>query len=172
MSNITNDDKIMGGFAKFGRIQATFGAVLGTIVGVIFIIAGIFMIYLSATSQTRIKIVGKITEVDGCTTTGRRKRRKTSCEIKVKYMVRDEEFFYDTVSNKVKNPGDSFDIFLDSLSTPELVHESDSKQYGASVIAILLGMCIIFVSNIDRYLTRKSDTYAQFSGMSGAMNMF
>jgi len=175
------------GAAELGKVQSTISLWFGTIVSILLIIIGLYMIFRKTSEYKYIS--AKVLSIDNCIRGNNRdSNSKTTnyddCVLKLEFVVGDIKYntsiqhrynnnemqIIDSESNKmidiyynVENPNDI------TLTNPKLI-----KIFGA--ILIVIGVIISGAVYFNNKLVNKNKAYAAYSGAqtatSGLVNIF
>jgi hypothetical protein len=142
MSSTTKDD-LYSGLASFGRGWAFFMMIIGTLVALLFIVGGIYMIVTSY----RLKEVGGVVTALSCP------NNKPAC-ITVSYMYDSKPYVASVDANTTTytvNEPITIWVYPDRPSTG---FTSDTETRKLGIIAIVVGVIIFAISFFKWWITR------------------
>jgi len=161
-------EKIADVASKYGKIRAIFGAIVGTIFGLIFLGIGIFLItrkdnYDKETLGTVLKSECKQEIIDI-----RKNTIQFNCNIEVTYTINDivytRSFFIS--QNKPININDNIELqYISSNPNNVRIKQFKSKYLGSGSISIAIIITIIVWISV--WLTQKSKIYSTVTGSLG-----
>ena len=181
---------IYTGTASFGRIMSKWSAIFFSVVGVLLIFLGIYLILkknkiTSSTSATVANcgvktkafidsngVIGKIA-TDCCTPVANNNNISYNCSVTVNYNVNGKPY-----SNSLKIPdagtnwktGDSIKIYYDPTNPNTMSYHSDN-YHTMGVILIVVCVVVIALSWLQVYLTRHSKMFAGLVGAADGVHL-
>ena len=165
-------NEIYSGVAGFGRIEAWISAIIGTIIAIIAIIFGIYIIIHKGHLKS---VTGTVTKSSyGCTTTTDTNNNKTTittiCSFNVTYTVGTQTYNKTFSSTDTLSQGDSVTIWYDPNNPDKGEYNPAPTYVGWLIIGIAL-----FVSLglwLWVWITNRSKFAAAVGGASAAIEMF
>jgi len=169
-------NQVYSGTASFGVLVSSFRAVLGTILGILMFIGGVYL----TRYRSRMKyITGKVSESSSCntkyySTSGSKynnSREELVCTTPVKYEIKGKKYTHNltTNSNKYKK-GNNIKIWYNP-SKPGIPQYSPISIW-MGIGLIMLSILIILGSWITVWLTRKYKLYGAVVGGGALGNTF
>lgn len=172
--------------AKFGLVMAFIGAIIATIIGLLFIVIGIYfvnkkLVYTASTTNgTAITSVSNCTRSDGV----------TNCTVDYKYTADDNKTYTilgqstsdESLCNNCNECGSGsgsqkecnitgFTVWYDPNNKGNSQLSSDSTHV-LGWIGIVFGLFLLIVGWVSYYLKRKYKAYAAISGVDTAFQGF
>ena len=165
-------NEIYSGAAGFGRIEAWISAIIGTIIAIIAIIFGIYIIIHKGHLKS---VTGTVTKSSyGCTTTTDTSNNKTTtttiCSFNVSYTVDAQTYNKTFSSTDTLSEGDNVIIWYDPKNPDKAEYNPAPTYVGWLIIGIAL-----FVSLglwLWVWITNRSKFAAAAGGVSAAVEMF
>jgi len=160
--------EIYSGTAEFGKIWALISAVIATIISIIMIIIGIYILTLKSkdtkVSATIIKINNSTTNV--CD------EKDFNCTITISYIYNNRQQTRNInkpKQNQVYKVGDSIDVYIDDKSSVATQKDVPPKMMG---FVLLITSVIILVSSWFWYwASKKYKPVAAAEGIGGILNI-
>jgi len=162
-------DKVYSSTASFGRLWAVIREVIVTIVGIIMVIVGIYII---KHRSDMISINGSVTEKSSCLTkTTNNGETYRICKTKIEYEINSKKY------TKEISTGTSEFEKEDNITIWYSPVEPDKPEYDptptwAGWMIIIIAILIIIGSWFWVWLTRKYEIVAAAKGASGIYSMF
>ena len=158
-------NEIYSDTASFGRIWAIISAITGTLVGIFFIIVGIYVIqHKSHLKSTK----GDVVKDSDCNTTIDNGNQYTQCSTTVSYNINDKEYpnkIVNTGSTKFTQGKKNITLWY-SPTDPEKPEYSPAPTWLGWII-ILIVLLVIFGAWFWVWLTHKNKMAAAAEGASG-----
>lgn len=159
-------DEIYSGASSFGLVYSLIGAIIGTIVSVIMIIGGIYMLFKKVnTVPVSAKIVG-VNCVQG-------QNDIRNCNINVTYTYNNkvENKYIQYSGNVIYTNNQELTVYVNKDNDSEVYIEQPSPKTIGSML-ITFGLFILIGVWIWYWLTKKYKFLAAAQGVSGAYNLF
>lgn len=161
----TLTDEIYSGTASFGRIWAVVSAVLGTLMGIFFMVVGVYVIF----HKSHLKSTdGDVVKDSECTTTTEDGKTYTHCSTTVDYKVNDQEYTnkqVDTGSTKFVQGTKNIEIWYSPAKPENPEYNPIPVSFGW--VIIFISLLIVISSWFWVWLTRKYKMAAAFEGATG-----
>ena len=173
MSSPTSNlgDQIYSGTAELGQFRTTVGLFIGSIIGIIFIIVGIYMLTKQNTHTE--KVQAKVESlVNPCTSNNNQKM--INCNLTISYTYKNILYKPLTVLRTIDgfhNIGDLISIYIDPNNPSDFSQES--KQSDTVIGWIIIGFATFFIlaSILSWWLARRYKLFAAFEGASMGVNL-
>lgn len=170
MTNKSLGSEIYEGVGTFGHIEAWIGAIMSTIIGIIFIVIGIFDIKHKTTLTASTQ--GKINNADCGGGYNDGSGEKYQCTVNVSYTVDNKNYSItkttDDTSKHYKGESVTVHYNPSSPENGELVSDN-SKTIG--IIFIVIGIIIPLFAWLWLWITYKSKFAAAAGGVAAAVNL-
>ncbi len=152
---------------SYGKFHAYSGTFFTLIVGIAFIIIGIFLIYKSVTTVRRTSIVATVTG-QHCYAV----KHDQKCDIQVSYALNGQNYVGVLVGVQPTAIDAKRTIYID-LSNPMIPYDTDGKDFVLGSILIICGFVIIPISIMWSKKVHDNPEMARLSGYAGiASNIF
>ena len=165
-----SDDQIYTGVATFGVVMSDIKAVIGSIIGLIMIIAGIsFLVKKSFRTST----VDGTVKTSNCAEVIENNNIRYSCNIGVEFSINGKtqiKSFKDTNSYKKYDVNDTVTLWYDPNNNTNIDIMSDNL-HGFGLGLLLMGIIIIIFSILWAYLANKYKPVAAAEGVFSGVNM-
>ena len=165
----TGDD-IYTGVSTFGVIMSDIKAIIGSIIGLIAIIAGIILI---VKKSTRTSTVDGIVIDSICDEVINNSNTHYKCGIDIEYTINNKtttKNFKDLNSNQFYQLGDTVTLWYDPNDVTNIDILSDNLHvFGWGLL--IFGVCIIFFSILWAYLANKYKPVAAAEGVLSGINL-
>lgn len=150
---------IYKGAVEYGKVRAMIGVVMGTIMGIIMIVFGIY------------ELTRKEVQVNGTIIEFLQSPKDDSNHIKVEFMFQQKKYttMINVGSSKYTN-GQSISLEVDPNNPTDAQTEWQSKHVVGSIV-LLFGLIIIFGSWLSLWMAEHYEFYAAASGVAGAADM-
>jgi hypothetical protein len=168
-------EEIYEGTATFGRIQAIFSAIIGTIIGMIIIIVSIVIIsHQSHLSKVMGTALSDSVCVDNTVCSGPNPNQQCtttkSCRMNIEYMVNGKTYRGITSTGAIQyKAGDSVELWYDTKNPGNL--ESGPIPIWIILILVFVGILVIAGGWMWVYITRKSKVAAAAGGAAAGISM-
>lgn len=165
-----SDDQIYTGVATFGVIMSDIKAVVGSIVGIIMIIIGIFFMFKKSFRTNT--LVGTI-KTSNCSEIIENNNINYNCDFSVEYNINGKiqsKPFTDTNSYKKYTVNDTITLWYDPNNNTNIGIMSDNL-HSLGIGLIILGIIIIIFSILLAYLSNKYKPVAAAEGIFAGVNM-
>ena len=161
-------DKVYSSTASFGRLWAVIRAVIVTIVGIIMVIVGIYII---KHRSDMISINGSVTEKSSCLTKTNNGETYRICKTKIEYEIDGKKY------TKEISTGTSEFEKEDNITIWYSPVEPDKPEYDPAPtwlgwVIIIISILVVLGSWFWVWLTRKYEIVAVAKGASGIVSMF
>lgn len=165
MNNNNSDNFLYSGVATYGRIRSFLGAIIATLVFVIFFSFAIYLFYKGNTFTDKYSTQAIITSSQ-C--------NQTSCNITYTYSLKNgntDELFQGTATIKMmKKVGDVIVVYYDPKDHSQSQLTQDNN-YVNGTICLVLALLVLIFSWVTFYLTTRYKAFAAVEGGVGIFNM-
>ena len=165
--------EIYSGAASFGKLRATIGVIIGTLLGLGLIIGGIILLVHKTKRTKNVNGFPTDNEVPQCTTNSKDNNLTYQCKFSLSYTINGTEHTKQFTTNESKDYSGQTQIKL--YYNPENVSDISVTQdnYG-TIGGVLLGsgFFILIIAWVGWWLVNKYKFIAEVSGTSGAIQMF
>ena len=166
-------EKIYSGTATVGRVMSVVGVVFGTVIGLIMIVVGIFMIvhHTKLTSQTQGTI--EKGQNDLCTPYAKNNTTVWDCNFTVDYNVGGTAYKQNIIlndSSRSYHPGESIKIYYDPNNPDDSSNTSDETKI-PGIILLVVGIVIPLGAWLWWYFARKYKAVAAAGGVAAGLDL-
>lgn len=167
----TLGSEIYSGTATFGKIRAIIGVIFGTIIGIIMIIIGIYMI--SKKNKYTEKIKGKVTNYPDCNKHTDKNTTSYECNVNVSYIIDGKTYnlkdkHTDTYIKYTKNK--QIDVYYNPKNPSDgSLASDDERRFGW--IVLVIGIFVLLGSWISLWFIMHYKFMAALYGATGAIEM-
>ena len=165
-----SDDQIYSGVATFGVVMSDIKAVVGSIIGLIMIIAGISFI---VKKSFRTNTVDGTVKTSNCSEVIENNNITYSCDIGIEFTINGKtqtKSFKDSKSYKKYEVNDTVTLWYDPNNNTNIDIMSDNL-HGIGWGLLILGIVIIMFSILWAYLANKYKPVAAAEGIFSGVNM-
>lgn len=159
-------DKLYTGAAEFGMFWANVGAIIGSIIGVLFIIGGLYNVFRK--DKYSAEIQGKIMDAT-CATITQNNQQIQQCAIKVEYIVDGKTYPFQTTRNEFYAKDQNVSLRYNPENPSEASMDMSAKTEGLWML--LIGAIILAAAWINWYLKRRYKFAAAAGGVGAAFDM-
>jgi len=167
---------LYSGAAEFGRVNSSISLVICSIIGLIFIIVGFFLLYkyYNDSDKHTYEVSAKILSVSSCSNNV----NLMGCNIDLSYNYNGKNytvnnFLYEF--NKQTNLNSVIDtttpIYINPSNPSDISQNSDNSYKVGGIIFIVLGIIVPLFSYLNWWLTRKYKTLAAVEGVQSGINI-
>lgn len=156
---------LYSGAAEYGRAVSWIGAFLGTLIALVFIGIGIYL--LTRHQPELLKVTATIQPNSSCTFNS--SNQKYSCSLNLNYVVNGTTYTNQSITTTTINyqPGDTIPITVNAAN-PQLIASSSPVRW-IGLILLLIGLFVLIVSWVGVWLARHSKFYAASTGINSAI---
>jgi len=150
--------------ASFGRVYAMIGAIFGTLISIMFIIGGIYIIY----HKSHLKSVnGTVISDSIC---NQLDKNSKSCSTTYTYTINGKNYKGTSTSSNGYKKSENIKIWYDP-NHPSVNPEIDIPSKTLGVVLIIIGIITVISAWVGVYLTRKYKFAAAASGVGGGIDI-
>jgi len=162
-------NRVYSGTASFGRLWAVIQAVIATIVGIIMVIVGAYII---KHRSDMISINGSVLEKSSCVTRMNNGETYRICKTKIEYEIDGEKY-----TKEISTGTSEFEKGEDNITIWYSPVEPDKPEYDPAPtwsgwMIIIISILVVLGSWFWVWLTRKYEVVAAAKGASGIYSMF
>ena len=160
-------EKIYSGAAEYGKIKSGMNLFFGLLIGILFLVLGIFILKRKKVYTENIK--GKIITSECTQEKDQNNKLIYNCNINVDYKVKDIEYIVDFShkSSKQYKKDDQIDLYYDINDPKNVSLDKDENFFGWIFVGISLFVITWLVINF--ILTIRYKTYASVVGVEEAV---
>lgn len=159
------DRKILNELSVVGRLSSVFYLFIFGLVGTIFLILGIILMF----KKDNYSKVNAVVESQNCVY--RPNNSSPTCNTVVSYFVNGASLRGTILMNQRKNQGDMVDIYYDQNNVNSITYTHDSL-FIVGLIVTVFSVVFLTVAIGNYYLTSKNKIYAANQGVGAIENLF